>query len=257
MTGREAQETVSMRRASAGCASSRHSIPPYWAAPSPRGDSRKACVTLCSYYLHSSHFALASLALLPLVQAIIRPSATNLCEEGLRIWLLAIAFPFSAIADRSFAWLRMTGREAQETISMLRASAGCASSRHSIPPYWAAPSPRGDSRKACVTLCSYYLHSSHFALASLALLLLAQAIIRPSATFLREEGLRIWLLPRLRAFGPAIPRPSGTPFQRKRVSLERLRPLRPLPPLQRKGVNAMNGASVKRVPTTDYRLLCR
>ena len=44
-----------------------------------------------------ARLAAAAFALLPLVQAIIRPSATFLGEEGLRIWLPAKAFPFSAI----------------------------------------------------------------------------------------------------------------------------------------------------------------
>ncbi len=52
-----------------------------------------------------------------------------------------------AIADRSFASLRMTGREALETIGMLGLVLIVPLTRHSIPPYWAAPSPRGDSRR--------------------------------------------------------------------------------------------------------------
>ena len=52
-----------------------------------------------------------------------------------------------------------------------------------------------------------------------------QGITRPSATLFREEGLRIWLLPRLT----------------------------PLPPPSDGGVKAMNEASVKCEPTTDHR----
>ena len=45
---------------------------------------------------------LASFEMLPLVRAIIRPSATFLREEGLRFWLLTYAFLASAIGDGSF-----------------------------------------------------------------------------------------------------------------------------------------------------------
>ena len=97
----------------------------------------------------------------------------------------------TAIANRSEGFAQDDGTNTPEAIGMLWASAGCASYEALLSGALRDPSPRVCSRRACVTFYNYRLQYTRLAAAAFALLPLVRAIIRPSATFLREEGLRV------------------------------------------------------------------